>query len=166
MHWWLVFFMVCKVAHLYENLAEHSSSPCTGGWSFLWRARLPGHIKHFGWRLSSNALPVCSNLLRRPIELKNLHPICGCWGEDEEHSILWCSYARQCWALIDTPWAVTSVWNGSAEQWLRRLYDQEQFQLALTLAWGIWGHRNRLFFEGVEQSPVYLVQFVLKWISN
>ncbi|KAL9687723.1 hypothetical protein QQ045_032130 [Rhodiola kirilowii] len=55
-------------------------------WRRFWKLKVPERIKHFGWRLSHDSLPVMESLERRGCEVDNRCAHCGCRGERAMHS--------------------------------------------------------------------------------
>ncbi|KAL0430830.1 UNVERIFIED_CONTAM: putative mitochondrial protein [Sesamum radiatum] len=58
------------------------------------------------------------------------------------------------WALSEIPFCSVFNWLGSAQNWIRFLYDnldEGQFRLGIALMWKLWYERNKLVME--NQSP-------------
>ncbi|KAL0409007.1 UNVERIFIED_CONTAM: hypothetical protein Sradi_1835100 [Sesamum radiatum] len=131
-----------------------SSSESRTTWNFLWNCKVPNKIKIFIWRLCNNALPIAPNLIRRGVEMDPSCPFCQSHTEDLEHIFLNCTFARQVWALSEIPCCSVFNWLGSAQNWIRFLYDnldEGQFRLGIALMWKLWYERNKLVME--NQSP-------------
>uniref|UniRef100_A0A803LLX0 Reverse transcriptase zinc-binding domain-containing protein n=1 Tax=Chenopodium quinoa TaxID=63459 RepID=A0A803LLX0_CHEQI len=76
-----------------ENSISSSSLNHDTTLSYLWAAKLPPKIKHFGWRALRNALPVRSNLKKRGICADDTCPMCGDAPEMIGHA---CFFFLQC----------------------------------------------------------------------
>ena len=81
-----------------ESRAEASN---IGGWQLAWRAlwklKLPGKIKIFGWRACHDVLPTQVNLAKRKIISDTLCHCCKSVPEDTLHVIWGCDAAQDVW---------------------------------------------------------------------
>ncbi|KAL0445860.1 UNVERIFIED_CONTAM: hypothetical protein Slati_1713900 [Sesamum latifolium] len=124
-------------------------------WSFIWSARVPPKVRLFALGVCRNGLPTVMNFERRGVKIQGACPWCGSAQEDILHSLLRCPFPRQVWALSHLRWSIISQGHEDPEAWLRclhRMLDSEDFCRALLTYWFLWGSRNRLIFENLQDS--------------
>ncbi|KAL0410894.1 UNVERIFIED_CONTAM: hypothetical protein Slati_3679100 [Sesamum latifolium] len=111
-------------------------------WKFIWNNYVPPRVQMFVWRCCHEAVLTASNLARR---VSTVETQCLMYGEAEEsllHVLLYCSYARQVWALTNLRWhVVMSAAQNSVHQWLRKVYFELGKGLGdrfLVVCWCLW----------------------------
>ncbi|KAL0445849.1 UNVERIFIED_CONTAM: hypothetical protein Slati_1712800 [Sesamum latifolium] len=137
-----------------------STSGNSSDWNFIWTTKVPPKVQLFAWRMCKNAVHTSENLIRRGVKLMGGCPLCSSVTENMEHTLLWCHFSRQVWALALFPWSVVSQFHGGIEDWLRlmkRRLDTDEFSLLLIICWLLWGARNRILFEGHVSTTADLV---------
>ncbi|KAK4385915.1 hypothetical protein Sango_2715500 [Sesamum angolense] len=137
-----------------------SSSESRTTWKFLWNCKVPNKVKIFVWRLYKNALPIAPNMILRGVEMDSSCPFCQSQTEDLEHLFLNCTFTRQVWAMSEIPCA--SIFNrlGSAQNWIRFLYDnleEGHFRLGTILMWRLWYERNKLVMDNQSSNSLNVV---------
>lgn len=110
----------------------------------LWNLNVPPKWKHFAWRTASGCFPVASNLKRRGV---NLLETCLVYSSNDEtilHSLVYCSFARNCWDKLNLPIRVGGV---DFSEWVQNLFNDLSIfecEKVVALMWGIWCNRNNL----------------------
>ena len=66
----------------YREVNSPGNAQLNGVWKEVWRLRLPGKIKHFGWKVLKGVLPCYGMLADRHIPLIPQCPICKVGLED------------------------------------------------------------------------------------
>lgn len=135
-------------------------------------------MKHMLWRIVSKALPICSRLVKRGM---NIDPYCPrCHKEEESicHVLFKCPYANIIWRLSNTPLLSMHQFTNDVEENISLLVNcyhntgfTEQQKLApFWLLWRIWKARNNLVFNKFRESPSRVVlqaqADVMAWINN
>ena len=82
------------------NWTSPSSASLNGVWKDLWKLRLPGKIKHFGWKVLKGVLPCYGVLANRHIPLIPQCPVCSTGLEDIQHCLFTCTGARTIWTKL------------------------------------------------------------------
>ncbi|KAK4421605.1 hypothetical protein Salat_2111100 [Sesamum alatum] len=129
--------------------------------TFLWKAKLPGKVRVFAWRLCKQALPIGFNLRRRHLQVHDGCPQCFVEVEDVYHVMLGCHFARQTWALTNLPWLTIENWGNNAKCWLRQLHrnvEAWEYGFALVVAWKLWHCHNLVLMENRIRSPWEVAQ--------
>ena len=93
----------CSVSTRYQRLCaeeqKDSASPSNLDkthefWKKLWKAGVPGKLKHFLWKACSKALPTKVSLLRRKIIAESSCPHCTNYAETVLHALWECDSVR------------------------------------------------------------------------
>jgi len=63
-------------------------------WDIIWKAKVPGKIKIFGWRVATNTLPTKRNKWKQTLEVHSTCNICGNGEEDEFHVVISCTKSK------------------------------------------------------------------------
>ncbi|KAK1352529.1 hypothetical protein POM88_053226 [Heracleum sosnowskyi] len=73
--------------------------------------------------------------------------VCGSDVESIYHCLIWCNFARSCWAIV----GLDGVGNqySSFQSWMEEVSNtcSEKLELAGMLCWGIWKARNELVWN-------------------
>lgn len=131
-----------------------------GFWKGVWRLKVPGVVKHFIWKVSNNILPTKVNLVKKKILEDPLCPICHCEPETIVHTLWSCRSSLSVWQ--EAPRRIQKlaidVYDGrSLLQQLQHKLDEEEFEIAISLAHQLWLRRNNYVFEGKFEPPQQLV---------
>ncbi|CAM8918014.1 unnamed protein product [Rhodiola kirilowii] len=141
-------------------------------WRRFWKLKVPERIKHFGWRLSHDSLPVMESLERRGCEVDNRCAHCGCRGERAMHVFKECWWIR---SLLDECQLPDSVWNNHCRDpgywlWLcAKVCSEAEFISLLCGLWLGWKNRNELAHGKVGRSLTDLkarLHFLLMEVRN
>ena len=69
-------------------------------WKDISQLKVPNKVKVFLWRACSRALPTKVNLQKRRVVDNSTCDQCGCWAEDEFHTLWDCEMVREAWAPV------------------------------------------------------------------
>ncbi|XP_075636956.1 uncharacterized protein LOC142609254 [Castanea sativa] len=126
-------------------------------WKQVWRADVPGKIKHFTWKACSNALPTRENLMQRKIIAKSSCQQCKSQSKSVFHALWDCASIQQVWES-DFGWVDRQKTSTGSFQNLVELITQKpcQLELFITIAWFLWSRRNKLRLkeEALPQNRV------------
>ncbi|KAL9308986.1 putative RNA-directed DNA polymerase [Arabidopsis thaliana] len=125
----------------------------------VWKLKTAPKIKHFLWKLLSEALATGDNLRRRHI---NNHSLCyRCCQEEEttQHLFFDCFFAQQVWRALGIPHQILTTMgtdiNTRMETILSSILAKEHpqfFHLAIWIIWRLWKSRNKLVFQQKNTS--------------
>ncbi|XP_012851712.1 PREDICTED: uncharacterized protein LOC105971405 [Erythranthe guttata] len=114
-------------------------------WKYIWQLPIPPKIRMFLWRLKSNIIPTNAELFRRKISSSPLCSTCHIEKETPLHVILKCRGMEKVWRShpFDTLEShnYSSIWNWTRK--LKQSLDEENFNIAMVVAWKAWDNRNR-----------------------
>lgn len=75
--------------HMMCSLGDLRANDDTNLWKRLWQLKISEKMKHFGWRVITDCVPVLTRLQRKGVQLGcNLYPICKSSPEIASHSFL------------------------------------------------------------------------------
>ncbi|KAL0417061.1 UNVERIFIED_CONTAM: hypothetical protein Slati_3538000 [Sesamum latifolium] len=83
---------------------EVGVSYASPSWHFIWKSKAQPKVLLFAWKASRNALSTMSQLRHRGVKVDDVCSRCLMEGEDAEHALFSCSFARLVWAISDLPW--------------------------------------------------------------
>lgn len=124
----------------------------------LWKAKVEGKIKFFGWLLSQNRLPTADRLRARGCEHNDTCSLCDQTIETAAHLICGCPFAKEVWQKITTmlpniQLQATLPFTSIATWWRSFAYGQQKkAAAALYFAWNIWNERNRRIFQNLSST--------------
>ena len=109
-------------------------------WDLIWKSKVPGKVRIFGWRMATNTLATKENKWKTTLELDATCSICGNGIENEHHAVVMCTRSR---ALRV---AMTEVWNLPAENklwftgenWLQVVLDTENEETRAEILLLLW----------------------------
>lgn len=116
-------------------------------WDLIWKAKVPGKVRIFGWRIATNTLATKRNKWRRTIETEAVCNICGNGEEDEYHVVVSCTKSRALRFAMREVWNLPqekSFWH-TGNDWLQVLLDtvpEEMRTKILLLMWRCWRLRK------------------------
>lgn len=97
---------VASLPQLAHNPSSSSSDPNDRSiWDLIWKSRVPGKVRIFGWRVATNTLATKENKWKRTLEVDATCSICGNGTENEHHAVIMCTKSR----ALRT--AMREVWN-------------------------------------------------------
>ncbi|KAL8158345.1 hypothetical protein AgCh_002874 [Apium graveolens] len=129
------------------------------GWKKLWKIDVPHKIKILLWRICRNNVHVRNLLKGKGVRTTIMCHMCGVDVEHLLHVFLDCSYAKQCWGLLNAEFDSSLV--ESAPRWLlERLAMESQEVLVQTasILWDIWWARNKQVWEQKKLTPEITMQ--------
>lgn len=155
-------YALCKVNQDREQ-GDFNWYPC------IWQVKTSPKVKHFLWKIKSNALPVGANLLRRGMEVEGRCKRCGL-VETERHVLLQCPFATRVWDLVlalYTPDPNLITYADSLLQASRRIINLplmgiSEAALHPWIFWYLWVGRNKSVFENREVSEQEVVVTAIK----
>lgn len=131
-------------------------------WKELWHLRLPGKIKHFGWKVLKGVLPCYGVLAGRHIPLNPQCPMCKIGFEDIQHCLFTCPRALEVWTELgleeEIDRAVLQDRSGSISlEILVRLrsvrHEIPVAELILVAMWFLWWQRRQCTKGESIQTP-------------
>lgn len=95
-------FSVKSAYKLAASIAESDQIPSNSSndsndrsiWDLIWKTKVPGKVRIFGWRVATNTLATKKNKWKRTLELDPICSICGNGEEDEFHAVMTCTKSR------------------------------------------------------------------------
>lgn len=158
-----------SLPQLAHNPSSSSSDPNDRSiWDLIWKSKVPGKVRIFGWRVATNTLATKENKWKRTLELDNTCSICGNCTENEHHAVIMCTKSR---ALRD---AMREIWNlpdeskfwYTGENWLQVLLDTECEEMRtkiLLLIWRCWHLREDCIRNNGRESIGGSMQFLKQY---
>ena len=111
-------------------------------------------MKHFFWRACTESLPTLANLYRRKVVDSPLCSSCGRANKTVIHAIWDCDNMRQCWDLdFKKLRDQHHPFRSFADLMFFVRQQEENVELVKTLAWFIWGRRNKCHFNEPNLPP-------------
>lgn len=138
-------------------------------WGIIWKAKVPGKIRIFGWRVATNTLATKKNKWRRTLEVDSTCKICGNGEEDEFHAVVACTKSRALRNEMRAVWDLPAEdqFRNTGEDWLQHLLDpcsMESRVKTLLLLWRCWFLRDDCIHgsgkELIGRSVDFLTQYV------
>ncbi|KAK1405713.1 hypothetical protein POM88_005318 [Heracleum sosnowskyi] len=103
----------------------------------------PGIIGSMGL----NQIGLSKNGQEKRVPVEGTCKVCGSDVESIYHCLIWCNFARSCWAIV----GLDGVGNqySSFQSWMEEVSNtcSEKLELAGMLCWGIWKARNELVWN-------------------
>jgi hypothetical protein len=154
-----------------EVRTSTSSDRQEKAWTSLWKTKVPSKIKVFAWRLANHSLPTGDVLDHRNMSTLSVYAICHATNDSWRHSLLDCTMARCIWALTDehlTEHVCISTCS-DAKEWVFHPLEttsHTEFITILITLWAIWTTRRKAIHESILQSPVTVIGFVQRYLSD
>ena len=148
-----------------HSVGEETSSSV--GWKRLWQLPVPHKIRVFIWRLCRNTIPVRNRLRGKGVPVTISCPMCIVDVEHLRHLFFECSFARECWQLVDLDFDMYDMEYVS--DWLINFLATGQLKVLVKMAamlWGIWYARNKRIFEGKVMPPAVVKGWCLKQVDD
>ena len=158
-----------SLPQLAQNPSSSSSDPNDRSiWDLIWKAKVSGKVRIFGWRVATSTLATKENKWKRTLELDATCNICGNGTETEHHAVVMCTKSR---ALRE---AMRKVWNlpnenrfwYTGENWLRTVLHTENEEMhakILLLFWRCWHMREDCIRNNGRESICGSVQFLKQY---
>ncbi|XP_074328182.1 uncharacterized protein LOC141666094 [Apium graveolens] len=137
------------------------------GWKRLWQLPVPHKIRVFIWRLCRNTIPVRYRLSGKGVPVTISCSVCIVDVEHLRHLFFECSFARECWQLLDLDFDMYDMEYVS--NWLVSFFATGQLMVLVKMAamlWGIWYARNKCIFEGKVMTPAVVKAWCLKQVDE
>ena len=144
------------------NTADNS-----GFWRQLWNLKIPNKIKKKLWRASTNCLPTKDMLLCKCISVNPKCSVCNSDDESVIHSLVTCSFAKECHQLTRINQAAGDFHN--FPEWLQLVFDQNNKQdicNKVTVCWFLWKNRNDVVWKQRGSSVSDLVYAALSFLNQ
>lgn len=127
----------------------------------IWKLQIIPKIKHMLQRTVSRALPTCSRLITRGMQIdSNCH---RCRNEQEtiNYVLFSCPNAKMVWHLSSAPILQAHQFSNDVEDNINYIIDLyqnptltiNQKLIPIWLLWRIWKARNKLVFKKFSESP-------------
>ncbi|KAF7807429.1 uncharacterized protein G2W53_039590 [Senna tora] len=116
-------------------------------WKRIWKLQLPAKFKFFLWRMCREILPVCSNLVKRGVDLETCCPLCKDEEETVSHAILNCVQLRELWSSLPVPFVGESDADMSFIEWFNvaiTQWDDDSLCIFAIAAYKMWNKRNEV----------------------
>lgn len=158
---------------------DRASSSCPKSqnviWRVIWNAKVQPKIKHFIWRILSDALPSRVNLLKRKCGRDDVCPICNKAKETISHIFMQCDWVRAVW--FGSPLQLATPPNGSNEfrDWFDKIIanflkmgeaGHSLISLFFYFLWSIWLERNNQIFEGRKVDPGRVISNAVEYANE
>ena len=141
-----------QLAMALKGIGPQTSSSSTGIddgslWDLIWKAKVPGKVRIFGWRVATNTLATKENKWKRTLELDATCNICGNGTETEHHAVVMCTKSKPLREAMRKVWNLPNenrFWY-TGENWLQTVLDTENEEMRakiLLLLWRYWHHRE------------------------
>ncbi|KAL8091605.1 hypothetical protein AgCh_034018 [Apium graveolens] len=137
-------------------------------WAKLWKIRAPPKTINVVWREISNCLPTLIQLQSKRVQVQTECPVCHEDNETILHSLVTCSFAKQCWLSIkvDTQGRVFADFGTWLEDILQAVNARES-AVIISLCWAIWRNRNDIVwnqrFSSVNKTVAAAKQYLTQW---
>lgn len=137
-------------------------------WDLIWKAKVPGKVRIFGWRIATNTLATKRNKWKRTLEIDDTCNICGNGAEDEYHAMIACTKSRALRFAMRENWSLPPEENFwfTGEDWLQVLLDTETEDMRakiLLLLWRCWFLREDCIRGAGKESILGSAQFLIKY---
>lgn len=137
-------------------------------WDLIWKAKVPGKIWIFGWRIATNTLATKKNKCKRTLEMDSTCNICGNGEEDEYHAVISCTKSRALREAMRKEWYLPAekAFRYTGNDWLQVLLDSESEETRaniLFLLWRCWHLREDCIRSSGKETIVGSVQFLARY---
>nr|XP_045084679.1 uncharacterized protein LOC123494096 [Aegilops tauschii subsp. strangulata] len=169
-------FTVKSAYKLAAKLAQQEASPSSSTrdaddrsiWDLIWKAKVPGKVRIFGWRVATKTLATKENKHKRTLETDATCSICGRGVENEYHAIVECTKSRGLRRAMREVWVLPpeKKFRYTGEDWLQVLLDSENEDTGakmLLLMWRCWHLREDCVRIEGRQTISSSVQFLEKY---
>ena len=89
----------CYVARKVLGKEVCSVNQRNGIWRAIWTADVLPKVKVFAWRMFHGILPICTQLVRKGLQVEDICSVCGSHGETMQHIFFDCSFSTEVWKI-------------------------------------------------------------------
>ncbi|XP_021866236.1 uncharacterized protein [Spinacia oleracea] len=150
-------------ALLQNQLTVQGDSPSF--WKKIWKMKIIPNWKLFMWKILNKALPSCTNLRARGVELDVMCKSCLAHEETLEHLFRDCEQIKRIWSTGQIGLRINNS-GSSLSEWVRHYLwffsktedgrDEKLVTFVATL-WSIWKARNELIFRDGKTTPTQIM---------
>ena len=126
-------------------------------WKSIWKVKAPLKVAFFAWSATLGKILTTENLTQRGVILVNWWCMCKQDGDSVDQLLLYCSMARELWALALSLFGVhwdmlvrvvdlLTCWKGRFARHNGDIWNA----IPLCITWIIWRERNGWTFEDTE----------------
>ncbi|KAL2893168.1 hypothetical protein RDABS01_009077 [Bienertia sinuspersici] len=122
---------------------------------------VPLRVKMMGWKAVRGGLATKSNIARRLRSVDSRCSLCGFPEDNELHALLECPFAKRIWECNDIDRSLWAQREPDLWTWLESVLKEgreEAMEEVLTMAWAVWGARNKTIFDTSSPSPSQVVE--------
>ncbi|KAJ8435078.1 hypothetical protein Cgig2_032969 [Carnegiea gigantea] len=159
------YYLACSL----KRAKNPSSSSPSFPWWTIWNLNVPLRIKLFGWKLSTGALPTCSNLAQRIKDFKMSCNICGALEDNASHALFECPLALEIWSssLFETElWSHKSPTAFDCFLCTSSALSKDGTGEFFWVLWEIWNSKNRFIFGTPDRHPRRLAKKAITFITS
>ena len=137
----------------------------------VWSLNLPNKIKHFVWKACNGILPTKDSLFHRKITDTNTCEGCGRQVETTMHILCFCSRGTEVWhacklslpCIVKESWSFVDTFSKLQTSWEAQPKLLERW---VTICWGIWKSRNKVWYRGKRRPGPVIVKSSLKLLED
>ncbi|KAL0427800.1 UNVERIFIED_CONTAM: hypothetical protein Slati_2954800 [Sesamum latifolium] len=129
-------------------------------WRYIWKSCTPPKVRTFIWRACHEAIPTAANLAKRATGVAEICTFCKSGEETTVDILFHCSYARQVWAMSNSPCHILFPMEDFVKFWLQRVYSKVRWvdgDWFFTVCWGLWNNRCHMVMEGKRLSRLGVI---------
>ncbi|CAN1171162.1 Putative ribonuclease H protein At1g65750 [Linum perenne] len=135
-------------------------------WDKLWKWEGPNKIRHFLWLVSHNQLLTNEERNRRHLTYQVLCPRCSLHSESISHVFYDCGFALQVWQATCPLAILARNEKSDFNIWWRSMMIDKQSNTSFGItAWLLWRARNKLIFEGYNQTVNAIIEQSKFWTN-
>ena len=136
-------------------------------WQTLWSIKAPPKVLNLVWRALSDCLHTLTQLHQKHVPIQVICPICQEEEDSIVHTLVNCSFARQCWATMfpNIQFQMATCFR----TWLQVMFNtcsNAEYAEVVTLCLSIWRSRNDVvwnqrhtkIYKTVADAKQHLIQ--------
>ncbi|CAN1217840.1 Putative ribonuclease H protein At1g65750 [Linum perenne] len=155
-----------SIRSAYLMFSDDDTSRSEPFWWHIWGWKGPSKIKHFLWLASHNRLLTNEERGRRHLTNQVLCHRCSSHTESISHVIYECDFSMQVWRnVFPSMIEARAAYRDFGSWWKAMLMDKDSNIKFGIIALNLWKARNRLIFEGANQSSIELSEQCKYWIN-
>ncbi|CAN1797950.1 Putative ribonuclease H protein At1g65750 [Linum perenne] len=148
-------------------LSGDESSLSESVWRHIWNWKGPSKIKHFLWLALHNRLLTNEERGRRHLTNQVLCHRCSVHTESISHVIYECDFAMQVWRnVLPSVIEARAAYRDFGSWWKAMLMKNDLNTKFGIIAWNFWKARNKMIFEGANQSSIEISEQCKYWINH